>query len=162
MIGPINNDQHICIVAKLAVEIWNEHYIPIIGKNQVDYMLEKYQTKSAIARQINEDNFLYFLIEYQETPVGYFAIQPQKQFLYLSKFYIKSAFRGKGLGKAAMKFIENLVKEKNLSKIRLNVNRNNLSSIRFYENLGFLKCDSVEIDIGSGYAMCDYVMEKNI
>ena len=30
-------------VAGLAFEIWNQHFIPIIGKAQVDYMLEKFQ-----------------------------------------------------------------------------------------------------------------------
>ena len=45
----------------LADEIWNEHFTRIIGKAQVDYMLDKFQSKEAITEQIN-NGFLYFLI----------------------------------------------------------------------------------------------------
>ncbi len=48
-------------VARLACEIWNQHFIPIIGKAQVDYMLEKFQSKRAISEQI-ENGYSYYLL----------------------------------------------------------------------------------------------------
>ena len=34
-------------VAALARVIWNQHYVPIIGQAQTDYMLAKFQSASA-------------------------------------------------------------------------------------------------------------------
>ena len=42
------------IVADLAKEIWTEHYTPIIGWQQVEYMLEKFQSATEIENQIKE------------------------------------------------------------------------------------------------------------
>ena len=36
------------LIAQLADAIWREHYIPIIGKPQIDYMLDKYQSSKVI------------------------------------------------------------------------------------------------------------------
>jgi ribosomal protein S18 acetylase RimI-like enzyme len=45
--------------------------------------------------------------------------------------------------------------------LRLNVNRNNKAK-EFYEKLGFTVIQEEDIDIGSGYYMNDYIMEKKI
>ena len=159
---PVRNSSQIDKVVELAQEIWTEHFTPIIGLNQVNYMLAKFQSVKAITKQISDESFEYFLIENENIPVGYTAIQAKSNGLYLSKLYVKLSARGKGLGKFTIKFIENLAKEKKLPKITLNVNRNNTNSIKAYEKMGFVKSDTVNIDIGEGYAMCDYVMEKTI
>ena len=41
-------------IADLADIIWKEHYIPIIGIPQVDYMLKKFQSAKAIKEQISD------------------------------------------------------------------------------------------------------------
>ena len=42
-------------IANLAEIIWNQHFTPIIGKEQVDYMVEKFQSYPAIKNQITKD-----------------------------------------------------------------------------------------------------------
>ena len=59
---PVTTSDHMSIVESLAREIWTEHYTPIIGKLQVDYMLDRFQSRQAIAQQIRE-GVLYFLIQ---------------------------------------------------------------------------------------------------
>ena len=56
----VKNLKDIKETAMLAHSIWNEHYIPIIGKEQVDYMLAT-QSEQAIKEQIDE-GYRYFLI----------------------------------------------------------------------------------------------------
>ncbi len=51
MIIEVRNEDQIDIVESLANEIWTEHYTPIIGKDQVKYMLDKFQSKDARYRQ---------------------------------------------------------------------------------------------------------------
>ncbi|HXX80760.1 MAG TPA: GNAT family N-acetyltransferase [Thermodesulfovibrionales bacterium] len=154
-------EKQIEIVGSLAEEIWTEHYIPIIGKAQVDYMLDRFQSKESISEQIRS-GFLYFLIKEDNRFIGYIGVQPKGDELFLSKIYIQYSERGKGFGKKAIQFIERLAKERGLRKIVLTVNKNNRVAIEAYEKLGFINLGSVIQDIGSGFIMDDYKMEKNL
>ena len=154
-------EEQIEVVESLAAEIWTEHYIPIIGKAQVDYMLDRYQSKQSISDQMNS-GFLYFLVQEDNQFIGYIGVQPKEDELFLSKIYIKSFERGKGLGKKAIQFIERLAREKGLKKIVLTVNKNNRVAIKAYEKLGFRNVSSVIQEIGGGFIMDDYKMEKII
>lgn len=148
-------------VAKLANIIWREHYIPIIGLEQVEYMLEKFQTVKAISEQI-EHGFEYFTIFFEEKRVGYLSVQKQKESLFLSKIYILSTYRGKGVGSVSMDFITNLAREKGCSKIVLTVNKYNTNTIRVYQKLGFITVSEMVQDIGDGFVMDDFRLEKLI
>jgi len=90
------------IIEALAKEIWTEHYTQIIGKPQVDYMLNKFQSMAAISCQIQEEGLLYYLLKKNSDDyIGYMAIMPKKDTseLFLSKLYVKHAQRHKGYAK---------------------------------------------------------------
>jgi hypothetical protein len=65
----------IATAAALAREIWIRHYVPIIGQAQTDYMIAKFQSPEAIARQI-AGGYQYYLVIADGEPVGYFALVP--------------------------------------------------------------------------------------
>jgi ribosomal protein S18 acetylase RimI-like enzyme len=153
--------QHIEAVEALAQEIWTEHYIPIIGKEQVDYMLARFQSTQAISEQI-ANGYLYFLIEASGQFIGYISVQPKEHELFLSKIYVMSSQRGKGHGRKAVRFVEELAEEKGLKKIVLTVNKNNTLAIKAYEAIGFRKVEAIVQDIGNGFVMDDFKMEKEI
>ena len=153
--------QQIAVVAVLAEEIWREHFTSIIGKDQVDYMLEKFQSEQALCEQIKK-GFLYYLIKTNNRHVGYFGLLQTGDSLQLSKFYIRSCERGKGLGRRAMTFIESLAVEKGATMITLTVNKYNSDTIAVYKKLGFQVTESMVQDIGNGFVMDDYRMEKGI
>ncbi len=157
----VSTENQIEIVESLAREIWTEHYTPIIGRAQVDYMLDRFQSKQAIAEQIKA-GVLYFIIKADDEFIGYIAVRPKGRELFLSKIYVKSSRRGKGYGKKAVQFAEKLAKEKGLNKIVLTVNKNNVSSIKAYEKIGFKNVGSLIQDIGNGFVMDDYKMEKRV
>lgn len=161
-IKPVSTESEINTVAGLAKIIWNDHYLSIIGKDQVSYMLGKYQTSKAINTQINEEGYEYFLLSADERTVGYIGIIPHHNELFLSKFYILDYERGKGIGHAGMEFLISRCKAEGTDFITLTVNKNNLSAILAYENMGFEKYGEVESDIGSGYVMDDYLMRLRI
>ncbi|KPK43839.1 MAG: GNAT family acetyltransferase [Phycisphaerae bacterium SG8_4] len=155
----VSTEAQIETVAALAHEIWNQHFIPIIGKAQVDYMLEKFQSKKAISEQI-ENGYSYYLLKAGDEYVGYTGVCPKEDGLFLSKLYIRASQRGKGLGREAIEFLGELAGRKGLSKITLTVNKNNTDSIKAYEKLGFANLGVFVQDIGSGFVMDDYKMEK--
>ena len=64
-------------VADLAREIWNEHFVPIIGQAQVDYMLERFQSAPAIRGQIAA-GYEYYLVRDRGRYAGYFALVPAR------------------------------------------------------------------------------------
>ncbi len=156
-----NNELDYNTIASLAEIIWKEHYIPIIGIEQVDYMLEKFQSAKTIKEQILE-GASYFIIKHQDTNVGYISFSKKKDSLFLSKIYVLSSLRGKGIGKSAMNFIQDEAVKKGLMSISLTVNKYNTASINPYEKMGFKKIKAIVIDIGNGYIMDDYLMEKKL
>lgn len=160
-IEAVDDNRQIEIVEGLADEIWHEYFTVIIGKAQVDYMLEEFQSRAAISKQI-KNGFLYYLIKHDDGYAGYLAVQPQGPLLFLSKLYILPTERGKGLGRKAMLFVERLAAEKCASKISLTVNRYNSATIAVYKRLGFEVTEEVVQDIGGGFVMDDYRMEKEV
>ena len=146
-------------IAQMADIIWREHYTPIIGKAQVDYMLEKFQSAHAISRQVSEKMF-YAIIRNEDLPIGYLAIQKNGPELFLSKIYLLSEYRGQGHGKAAMEFIADKAQEYNCDRIALTVNKNNHRSIQAYSKMGFENTGALVTDIGGGFVMDDYRMVR--
>lgn len=156
----VETDEQIAELCNLAKEIWNEYSIRFISQEQIDYMLEKFQSEQSIKGQVNFQKYRYFFLEEDGENIGYFAIQHKKNELFLSKVYIKKDFRGKGyFRKAFNNAITKLAIELELPQITLTVNKYNLPSVCIYENMGFSRVDSIETDIGDGYIMDDYVYE---
>lgn len=160
-INKVSTKEQLSSIEKLAYEIWYEHYTPIIGKHQVDYMLEKFQSVEAMMEQIKK-GFLYFLILENNVPLGYMSVDLLSETLFLSKFYITKSERGKGYGRKMIAYLEALAKEKNLNKIALTVNKYNTRSIKMYEKVGFVISGTMVKDIGEGFVMDDYQMEKRL
>lgn len=149
------------IIADLGTKIWTEHYTPIIGSDQVTYMLDKFQSVAAIEGQIKK-NYNYYILLDDNKPVGYLSVVVRDSSLFLSKIYVLSSERGKGVGKIAMTFTHDKAKELSLNSISLTVNKNNTNSIKAYEKMGFVTVESIVVDIGKGYVMDDFRMEKTV
>ncbi len=156
----VQSSEQIACVARLARETWTEHYVPIIGAAQVEYMLEKFQSEAAIALQMAAEGYEYYLVP----DAGYLALVPDRanKRVLLSKIYVKSAQRGTGLGRALVEFAAARCGELGCHELWLTVNRNNTGSIAFYERMGFRKTNEMVTDIGNGFVMDDWRMAKTI
>lgn len=149
------------VIEELAKTIWREHYTPIIGSNQVEYMLAKFQSVAVMQEQI-DSGYIYFLMLYWCVPVGYLSIRKDADAIFLSKIYVLKDYRGKGIAGTAMDFVVSESKKAGLGLIRLTVNKNNTNSILAYLKMGFQNKGSMITEIGEGFVMDDFVMEKNI
>ncbi len=149
------------LIEQLASTIWHEHYTSIIGVAQVEYMIHKFQTATAIEAQVKQ-GYYYYLVYYNDIPAGYLSFKKEDDALFLSKIYIQKEYRGIDLGKTAMEFITQQAYKLNCTKITLTVNINNSKSIKAYKNMGFVNTGSIVQDIGNGFVMDDYTMEKTI
>ncbi len=148
-------------VSQLAQQIWQEYYPAIIGQSQVEYMLATFQSGSAITQQIQQQQLHYYLIEVADRTVGYLAIQPRDDHsLFLSKLYVRADMRGQGYARAAVEYASALARELGLVKLSLTVNRHNQLALAVYTRLGFVTVGSIVTDIGGGFVMDDYQLEK--
>ncbi|MBA4697946.1 MAG: GNAT family N-acetyltransferase [Ruminococcus sp.] len=157
----VETEQQINEVAHLAEAIWHEHFTPIIGTSQVNYMIDKFQSVPALKLQL-KDGYEYYQIFDSGNFCGYCGVHPENEKLFLSKLYIKKEFRGRHLASKAFDFLTKLCKERGLVSIWLTCNKENHGSLAVYCHLGFKTVDTQVADIGNGYVMDDYIMEYAI
>ncbi len=158
---PVEHVHQVQRVAALAKEIWTEHYTPIIGAQQVAYMLEHLQSEQAISQQIKEGYF-YYLMEVDGVAAGYASIKPEGDTMFLSKIYIHQNFRRQKIAARTLSYLEETAREHGCRSMYLTVNKNNSGSIAAYNRLGFQKVRTQKADIGGGFFMDDDIMEKTI
>lgn len=150
-------------LAAMAREIWVEHYTPIIGAAQVEYMLNKFQSAQVILNDISSNGYRYFIAYDNQKQAGYCAIKADSDVggLFLSKLYIRKEYRGHGISRLMLNKLIAISKKNNLDYIWLTVNKHN-SSVDIYKKLGFRIVEEIVTDIGDGYVMDDYRMKLTI
>ena len=91
--------------------------------------------------------------------IGYCALRPEKEKLFLSKLYLADAERGRGIGQEVLAEVAGAARRMGLRAVYLTVNKGNARAVRAYEKFGFIRTDGTVTDIGGGYVMDDYVYE---
>ena len=149
-------------LANLASKIWHEYWTVILTPEQIDYMVENFQSEHAIQNQYENENYTYYFIQDNDKNTGYFGISDKENYLFLSKLYISKDYRHKGIGAKAFEKIKQIAREKSYKSIQLTVNKYNKNTISAYNKWGFETIDSVVTDIGEGFVMDDYTMEYKL
>ena len=160
--APVTTRGGIEKLAGIASAIWHEYWPSLIGSAQTDYMVNRFQSDEALARDIHEKGYLYFLLVDEGEVVGYTGAHPEEENekLFISKIYLYAACRGRGYASKVLRFYETYCKENGLGALYLTVNKDNDLAIKAYLAKGFVTIDAVETDIGDGFIMDDYIMEK--
>ncbi|TSB47365.1 GNAT family N-acetyltransferase [Alkalicoccobacillus porphyridii] len=161
-ISTVQTDEEIGALAELAIGIWNEHYIGIITKEQVDYMIQQFQSAEAVKKQIYHEGYEYFDLNLRGVPIGYIGVKEEVGKLFLSKLYLLKQYRGQGYASVALIYLEELCRQRGLGAIWLTVNRENTHTIEVYKKKGFELIRTEVKEIGNGFVMDDYIMEKKI
>ncbi|HKO79797.1 MAG TPA: GNAT family N-acetyltransferase, partial [Chitinophagaceae bacterium] len=149
------------LIRDLAYKIWPHAYANILSQEQLDYMLKLLYDEKVLHEQI-EGN-IEFIIAYDGVhPVGFASFGLAEPAIYkLHKIYVLPSQQGKGTGRFIIEQLMKAMKAKGAMALQLNVNRQN-NAKNFYEKLGFVVIKEEDIDIGNGYYMNDYVMEKKL
>lgn len=147
-------------LAMLASDIWHEFFIELLSLEQIDYMVDKFQSAHAIKDQINKQGYIYYFIKEDQRIIGFTAICFEETRMFLSKLYLQQSSRGKGIASLAFDFLEEQARLQHKKYIYLTVNKYNQHTINVYERKGFVKISSKVTDIGQGYVMDDFIMEK--
>jgi ribosomal protein S18 acetylase RimI-like enzyme len=150
-------------VVSMMNKIWWRHFPGIISDEQIDYMLSRFYSLEALSEDFERADVEYRFIQCVHGRVGFCSFGPGKAGHYLSlhKLYVLPQFQRRGYGSAALGQLERIGRTRGVRGIVLAVNRNNRGAIRAYREQGFVVRDSVKKDIGGGFFMDDYMMEKS-
>lgn len=156
-------EQDLPVIQKIAATTWEPTYVPIIGREQVDYMLEKMYSRAALLGQLMKgDIFLIATMNGKDVAFASYSVEEHEDHVYkLHKLYVLPDKHGEGLGKLLINEVISKVREAGGKSLELNVNRAN-DAKEFYERMGFNIKKTVDIDIGNGFYMNDYIMEMPI
>lgn len=153
----INN---IPLIEEIAQKSWRKHYPGIISTEQIEYMLEQMYSEQELKKHFENPNYHYYLIGDEENTLGIMGFENhyQEKTTKLHRIYLLVEAKGKGLGKFALQFLKEQVKNSGDNRIILAVNKKN-SSYHFYISQGFKVYEEGVFEIGNGYVMDDYLME---
>ncbi len=149
----------ISVIQSLAYKIWHEWYIVIITKHQIDYMLADRYSEESLYAQMTLENQLFTLVYVDNVPLGYASVNTTDgKSYFLHKFYLDTSLHQKGVSKKLLQYLEQKYSPETLT---LRVNRCNYKAINFYFKNGFFIQKVDDLDIGEGYKLEDFVMEKH-
>ncbi|MES2417528.1 MAG: GNAT family N-acetyltransferase [Bacteroidota bacterium] len=156
-------EEDLAIISDLAEKIWPQSYGNYISAEQLRYMLNKMYNPGELLSQLREGH-TFLIASEDEKDIGfssYALVDPENQGYKLHKLYVLPEAHGKGVGKILINEVVNLATRKGGKSLALNVNRNNKAK-DFYLKMGFNIKETVDLDIGNGFFMNDYVMELPI
>ncbi len=126
----------------LVLELMHEFYL---SEHLVFY---RHFAHRALLRLIEDRSLgLIYLINMNNETAGYcvvtygYSLEFHGRFALIDEFYIREAFRGLGIGAAALQFVEDQCRQLRISAIRLEVDRSNAGARRLYERFGFARHD---------------------
>ncbi len=155
-------DGDIAAVIELAGIIWRHHYPGIIGMAQIDYMLAERYTPAIIRAQMQSGNAWWDKAALGGRIVGFAQYELYQHAMKLDKLYLHQDCQRQGYGGRILAQVEEQARLRGCSAVRLNVNKHNVKSIAAYRKYGYATVETVVADIGGGFVMDDYVMEKKL
>lgn len=149
------------IIRKLAEASWPVAYQEILSTKQLAYMLELIYSEQSLNEQFDAGH-TFLIVEEDNQPVAFASYNMLKPGVYkLQKIYALPQQQGKGIGKLLVNHTVEILQSAGAASLLLNVNRYNKAK-QFYEHIGFTVIGEEDIDIGEGYFMNDFIMEKKI
>ncbi|HPK09325.1 MAG TPA: GNAT family N-acetyltransferase [Saprospiraceae bacterium] len=144
---------------KLVDKIWPSYFSSILSPDQIDYMMNMMYSQESFVADI-ANSCQYYFIELNHEKIGYLAYQLnfEPHTCKLHKFYLLEMVRGKGIGRKTISWVESQCKKSKNTGLILNVNRFN-ETVEIYRSLGFTVIKEIDVEIGRGYLMEDYIME---
>ena len=151
------------IINDLAIKTWHDAYDKILSAEQVTYMLDMMYSLAAITEQISIKGHHFLLLSEDDKYLGFasYELNYLSGITKLHKLYVLPETQGRGAGRLLISKIEEAAANNNNDKVSLNVNRYN-SAVHFYLKNGYAKTREEDINIGNGYLMEDFIMEKSL
>ena len=161
-------------IERLARITWPDTFRDILSTAQIEYMLEMMYAPAALREQMERGHIFHLLLVHDPygsgtyagrgaryRAIGYVSHEPDylQETAKIHKLYVMPGAQGRGYGRALIRKVENEARRAGQRKLRLDVNYQN-KAVDFSERLDFIKVGRHDTDIGNGYLMEDWQMEK--
>jgi len=154
--------QDIPTIQSLSRDIWSKAYEKMISPEQMSYMLNWMYSTESLTRQFSEGHQFLIVEVNLNTPLGYASYQLLSPNRWkLEKLYVQVEKHRQGLGKLFVQNILGRIRKNGGTHLELQVNRAN-PAVGFYDRQGFRIIREEDFDIGNGFSMNDYIMEKTL
>ena len=167
MIRPAS-EKDVKTIQNIVSRAWYVAYGDILSQKQSEYMLDMMYSRESLLKQMRSKQsfaIIYDLGDMNSEPIGFVSFecgyQNSNETVKIHKLYLLPEVKGRGLGELLIRYVEQEARKLNLNTISLNMNKFN-PSFGFYKHLGFIKVKEENIDIGNGFIMEDYVLEKQL
>lgn len=157
---PCVSDELLAQTSVLADEIWHEYFADLLSVEQIDYMVEKFLSFPVMRELSVHGSYGYWQVRVDGILAGFIGLEFQPDRLFLSKLYLRREMRGLHLGSRMLEMVYGQAKSHGYSRVWLTCNKYNAHSLDVYRAKGFVTFDAQVTDIGHGYVMDDYFMEK--
>jgi len=147
-------------IASLARTTWLDAYTGIISLEQIDYMLAQRYDHERLRTETRDPQKWLRQARLDGVLAGFAACEIAKGEFKLDKLYVHPDMQRKGIGVALVAHVAALAHERGFPAVILAVNKQNEQAIRAYARYGFRLRDKIVTDIGNGFVMDDYIMEK--
>ncbi|NDW19382.1 GNAT family N-acetyltransferase [Dysgonomonas sp. 216] len=151
-------------IGKIARESWYNVYANLLSVDQIEYMLEWMYSVDSIKDQTQNQGHKYLLLKDESLFIGFISYEvnyKNESKTKIHKIYILPNMQKKGAGRILIDRVERIAKDNNNRTLVLNMNKQN-NAVHFYRKMGFDIVKEEVNDIGNGYVMDDYVLEKNL
>ena len=149
-------------ISALAREIWQATYPGIITQEQIDFMLEQRYGHERLHDDLADADKWLDQAFHGGRRVGFAFSQLHKGEFKLDKLYIHPDVQRQGVGGQLIGHVAARAKELGYPCVILAVNKRNTKAIGSYKKYGFVVRESIVDDIGRGFVMDDFVMEKKL
>jgi diamine N-acetyltransferase len=147
-------------VSSLARIVWQATYPPLISQAQIDAMLADRYAPELMRAQLDDPRHAWWVARLEQAPVAFAHASLQDTDCKLDKLYVHPDHQRHGLGAALLHAVEEWAREQRARRLWLQVNRGNAQAVRAYGKYGFRIVEARVFDIGHGFVMDDYVMER--
>lgn len=149
-------------IQEIALPTWKVTYSEILSAEQMEYMLEMMYSNESLTTQLSDKNQTFLFACEDNKKLGFVSFEiGNDDKVKLHKLYVLPDQQGKRIGETLIKEVEKRTVEAKKIAVQLNVNRFN-KALNFYKRVGFDIVEEVDVEIGNGYLMEDYVLEKRV
>ena len=153
----------ISVLRGLAQKIWRACYPSIISTDQIEFMLEWMYSEKQIRDEI-QTGIAWDIIENDGgRAIGFlsFQLDPDGR-VKLNKLYVVPELQRQGIGRLALARVMTRARELGARSVWMQVNKGNAAAIAAYRKAGFAIAQEAVFEIGGGFVMDDYLMEKAV
>ncbi len=151
-------------LAALAGDIWRAHYPGIISAAQIEYMLAQRYDPAVMREELRRGDIWWdkLLVDGEMAGFSSYFLTGVPGEMKLDKLYVHQHRQRQGCGGMLIARAASVARAQGCSRLTLAVNRQNRPAIAAYLKHGFRIAGAAVKDIGGGFIMDDYLMEKAI